>query len=227
MRHAMTPRRSYFLRTALAPSVGRCEEPELSGAGDRLGCGRRAWRRCSAVCPDRVPRRSRIVDRNVGVGGPMPQIALYEALDRNDRERREQLDRPLRAALGEVDRGREDRHLGPVAVLLGGAVERGECANAELRELGARPGPLVADGLRARCLRPAREAVVLEDLPDRERAMRSRPTSRPGPRLISGWSSCLLEPAISPVVAPCMSCAVRPPAAPPRPRRRCGLFWRR
>ena len=65
-------------------------------------------------------------------------------------DRRVQLDRPLRAALGEVDRGRGDPHLGLVAVPLADAVERGARANADLRELGARLGPMLADGLRAR-----------------------------------------------------------------------------
>ena len=48
-----------------------------------------------------------------------------------------------------------DPHLGLVAVLLADAVERGACANADLRELGARLGPMLADGLRARRLRLA------------------------------------------------------------------------
>ena len=51
-------------------------------------------------------------------GSPRRDQGLDGALG----DRREQLDRPLRAVLGEVDRGRGDPHLGWVAVLLGDGV---------------------------------------------------------------------------------------------------------
>jgi hypothetical protein len=48
------------------------------------------------------------------------------------------------------------------------------------------------------------------------------------PCVQSSWTTSLWRGrTASQPFATCMSCAVRTPAAPPRPRRRCGLFWRR
>jgi hypothetical protein len=70
VRQAMTPRCSYFVRTALAlaGAGGMVRGARaLSGAGDRLGSAVDAELGVDVaqVRPDRVRRTSRIVDRNV------------------------------------------------------------------------------------------------------------------------------------------------------------------